>query len=187
MRSSLIQPYDPNWKNDYNKIKHLLNEALKHLDVSIEHIGSTSVPNLAAKDIIDIDISYSDNVSFDEIEKRLMTLGYFHHGNQGVLGREVFKRALYSQKHSILDAITHHLYVCHFQSKELKRHILMRDYLIRNSSAREEYQTLKCKIASEANQDKKTYAALKEIQASGFIEAVLTQATEEENGIELIT
>lgn len=139
----LIQPYHLEWKNSFNKIKQLLNEPLEHLEVSIEHIGSASVPNLAAKDIIDIDISYSDNVSFDEIEKRLMTLRYFHNGNQGILGREVFKRAIETQKHSILDAITHHLYICHFESIELGRHVLLRDYLSNNSSAREEYQILK--------------------------------------------
>lgn len=182
----LIHPY-LEWKEAFIRIKRLLNEALETLNVSIEHIGSTAVPNLAAKDIIDIDISYSDNVSFAEIKKRLIKLGYFHNGDQGIPGREVFKRAFKTQKKSMLNTITHHLYLCHFQNIELKRHILFRDYLNANFEAREEYQILKYKIANEAKQDKKRYAALKETQATDFFKAVLKQATKELKNIEPIS
>lgn len=177
MKTSLIKPYKTSWLNDFTKIKNALNVTLEFLDTSIEHIGSTSVPNLAAKGIIDIDISYTDNVSFEVIKERLMKSGYFHNGNQGINGREVFKRSNGIEKNNDLDSITHHLYVCHYKNEELKRHLLFRDYLRTNTTVREKYEMLKYRIAREANENKKAYAALKEIQATDFINQVLKQAS----------
>jgi GrpB-like predicted nucleotidyltransferase (UPF0157 family) len=171
----LIQEYNAGWINDFNKIRNVISESLINLNISIEHIGTTSVPKLAAKPIIDIDIVFADDVEFDEIKSRLEKIGYVHNGNQGIPNREVFKRNK-TVNHRVLDSITHHLYLCPKDSEELKKHILFRDYLIANSDARIEYQKLKYAIAAEANQDKKTYAELKEIKARAFINLVIERA-----------
>jgi GrpB-like predicted nucleotidyltransferase (UPF0157 family) len=170
----LIQKYSANWVEDFNKISKVIYEALINLNVSIEHIGSTAIPELAAKPIIDIDIIFDENVRFAEIKSRLEKTGYYHHGNQGVADREVFKRNKLLN-HQILDPIIHHLYVCPNDSEELRRHILFRDYLIANSEARIEYQKLKYEIAVEADQDKKKYAELKEVKAKEFIESIVAK------------
>jgi GrpB-like predicted nucleotidyltransferase (UPF0157 family) len=173
----LITAYDPGWINDFLTLKKLLEEALKNLSFSIEHIGSTAVPQLAAKPIIDIDIVYKKDTSFDVIKERLENIGYYHNGNQGIPQREVFKRSTITEKHEILDGIKHHLYVCPADSEELQRHILFRNYLIANEEARIQYQNLKYNIARQANQDKKKYAALKESEARTFINSIINQST----------
>jgi GrpB-like predicted nucleotidyltransferase (UPF0157 family) len=171
----LIQIYKESWVADFNAISKILSETMMNLQVLIKHIGSTSVPDLAAKPIIDIDIVFGESTGFDEIKIELENIGYFHNGNQGITNREVFKRDK-TANHQILDFIAHHLYVCPTDSEELQRHILFRDYLRANADARIEYQTLKYEIAAEANQDKKKYAELKEIKAKEFIDRVIAKA-----------
>jgi GrpB-like predicted nucleotidyltransferase (UPF0157 family) len=172
----LIQKYNPNWIKDFNDIKKVIGEALINLNVQIEHVGSTSIPNLAAKPIIDIDIVFDSLKEFETIKSGLEKIGYYHNGNQGILNRDVFKRGQSDNKHKMLDSIAHHLYVCPSDSEALQRHILFRDYLLVNEEARIQYQNLKYAIAEEANQDKKKYAELKEEKANPFINAVIAKA-----------
>jgi GrpB-like predicted nucleotidyltransferase (UPF0157 family) len=171
----LIQKYNPNWIKDFNDIKNVITEALINLNVQIEHVGSTSIPNLAAKPIIDIDIVFETPKEFEVIKSGLEKIGYYHNGNQGILNRDVFKRIKTDAKHEILDSTAHHLYVCPSDSAELQRHILFRDYLKSNEDARIQYQSLKYALAEEANQDRKKYAELKEMKASEFINTVIAQ------------
>lgn len=173
----LIQEYKQDWMNDFRGIKKVMEEALVNLTFSIEHIGSTSIPGLAAKPIIDIDIVYNEAEEFTEIKKRLENIGYNHNGNQGIPGREVFKRKKEATMHEVLDSIAHHLYVCPANSEELQKHILFRDYLIANDEARMQYEQLKFEIVAEASQDRKKYAQLKELKAKKFIESIIAKAT----------
>lgn len=173
----LIQEYNKSWIEDFNKISHVLNKSLINLIVSIEHIGSTSVPNLAAKPIIDIDIIIKNYASFSVVKSVLENIGYYHNGNQGIENREVFKRAKLLN-HKVLDSIPHHLYVCPTDSAELKRHLLFRDYLRENTDAKIEYQNLKFRIAEESNQDRKKYADLKELKAAEFFKNVIAKAAD---------
>ncbi len=175
-QTMLIQEYKESWIADFNQIRQIIDEALIDLKVSIEHVGSTSIPALAAKPIIDIDIVFAKNVEFDEIRLGLERIGYIHAGNQGIAEREVFKRSKTAQTHQILDFIAHHLYVCPIESKELQRHILFRDYLMANKDARVEYQNMKYEIAADANQDRKKYAQLKEVKAANFINSIIEKA-----------
>ncbi len=171
----LIEEYKENWTLDFEKIREILCEALQDQNISIEHIGSTSIRGLTAKPIVDIDVIFDKNADFYEIKTALEKLGYYHNGNQGIESREVFKRDK-TLNHSVLDAIAHHLYACPDDSEELRRHILFRDYLRANSEARIEYQKLKYEIAAEANQDRKRYSELKEIKAKTFVDGVIENA-----------
>jgi len=126
----LIQDYKESWKDHFVQIKNVLDVALIDLDVTIEHVGSTSVPGLAAKPIIDIDIACAKKVNFEAVRESLASIGYTHKGDFGIPNREVFKRDFFLEKHYLLDAITHHLYVCLYGSEELKRHLQFRDFLI---------------------------------------------------------
>jgi GrpB-like predicted nucleotidyltransferase (UPF0157 family) len=169
----LLQEYKESWVQDFNEIQKIITEALVNLPVSIEHIGSTAIPKLAAKPIIDIDIVYAENAAFDEIKIRLEKIGYYLAGNQGIPGREVFKRDKRAGKQNVLDFIVHHLYACPVNSEELQRHILFRDYLIKNEEARVQYQKLKYEIAAEAKQERKKYAQLKEVKAKVFVNSII--------------
>jgi GrpB-like predicted nucleotidyltransferase (UPF0157 family) len=137
----LLQDYQERWIEDFKKIKEVINEALFRVDVSIVHVGSTSVPKLAAKPIIDIDVVYGPSADFMEVKAGLEKIGYHHNGNQGIKEREVFKRCQSTKKHEILDSISHHLYVCPINSEEFSRHILFRNFLIANERER---QQLRC-------------------------------------------
>ena len=169
----LIQAYQTNWVEHFLKIRTVIEEALYPIAVSIEHVGRTAVPNLAAKSIIDIDIVYEGNKAFEGIKTELEKLGYFHNGNQGIPNREVFKRSKIPVSDAVLGGIVHHLYVCPSNSEEFAKHILFRDYLIANEDARVHYQNLKYAIAEEVNHDKKKYAALKEVRAKDFIISII--------------
>jgi GrpB-like predicted nucleotidyltransferase (UPF0157 family) len=63
----------------------------RYIDISIEYIGSTSVPGLAAKSIIDLSIVTPSDAEVPLTIERLATLGYIHRGNSGIEGREAFK------------------------------------------------------------------------------------------------
>ncbi len=165
----LIEEYTPNWNKKFLNIKYVLVETLDSKSVKIEHIGSTSVPGLIAKPIIDIDLVYDSNGDFTSLEENLELIGYYHNGDQGVEGREVFKRTK-NQDHPILDVVKHHLYVCHADSEELKRHILFRDKLRNDNEMIKEYASLKLHLAEKAKQDGKVYAQLKETEAKAFFE-----------------
>lgn len=168
----LIRKYSASWIFHFSEIKNELEFGIGGVSYKIEHVGSTAVPNLDSKPIIDIDIIYSQQNDFEKIKLELEKLGYYHNGNQGITDRDVFKRqGLLMNK--ILDAIPHHLYVCPVDSKALERHLLSRNYLRNNDLARAEYQRMKYEMAEKSNQDRKVYAFLKEKFVNGFIDSIV--------------
>jgi GrpB-like predicted nucleotidyltransferase (UPF0157 family) len=168
----LLKKYTSDWNENFIDIKNVIDEALTGLEYSIEHVGSTAVADLDAKNIIDIDISHENEAEFDKIKARLLELGYHHNGNQGIEQLEVFKRLRTTFK-PVLDKISHHLYVCPVGSHALERHLLSRDFLRKNEWARIEYQEMKYELAEMAGQDKKRYAELKELNVNHFIDAIV--------------
>lgn len=172
----LLHPHQAHWHDDFLRIQAILLAALDGLDVTVHHVGSTAVPGLAAKPILDIDIAYPSELALAQVAERLAVLGYQHVGDQGILEREVFKRLSPHAPHPVLDNIAHHLYACPAHSAELRRHLAFRDYLIAHPEARDQYAQLKQEIAAETGQDKKRYAVLKETAAKAFIEGILAKA-----------
>lgn len=170
----ILEKYSNRWTQEYLKIGSEIDIVLDSLDYTIEHVGSTAVPDLDSKPIIDIDIIYYNPVDFEKIKSGLEKLGYYHNGNQGIEDRDVFKR---SGKigNEILDVIQHHLYVCPAESKALERHILSRNFLRKNDWARLKYQQMKYDLAEKANQNRKIYAELKELHVNGFIDSMIEE------------
>ncbi|TCC89181.1 GrpB family protein [Pedobacter frigiditerrae] len=168
----LIKKYTSNWIKDFNDIRGVIDNGLHGFVYSIEHVGSTAVPNLDSKPIIDIDIIYADEADWHKIKAGLAAIGYDHHGNQGIEERDVFKRNGKCTNET-LDTIKHHLYVCPVGSKALERHILSRDFLRKNDWARSAYQQMKYELAEKANQDRKRYAELKELNVNEFIDSII--------------
>lgn len=168
----LLKKYTSDWNENFIDIKNVIDEALTGLEFSIEHVGSTAVADLDAKNIIDVDIIYENKAEFDKIKGRLLEFGYYHNGNQGIEEREVFKRMRVAFN-PVLDKISHHLYVCPVGSHALERHLLSRDFLRKNEWARIEYQEMKYELAEMAGQDKKRYAVLKELNVNDFIDSIV--------------
>jgi len=133
----VVLPYDEAWKKDFEEIKAELMAVLDGLVLSVEHVGSTSVPGLAAKPIIDIDVVIEDTDCFEKVKTALETIGYQHEGDLGIPDREAFK---YDGKEHLRK---HHLYVCAKDSDELKRHLSFRDYLRTHPDAVKEYGRIK--------------------------------------------
>lgn len=129
----IVMPYNNQWSKEFEKIKIEVSAALGQLAVSLEHVGSTSVQGLWAKPIIDIDVVIPDNKSLPQVIDRLEKIGYHYEGNLGIEEREAFR---YDNKPELM---LHHLYVCPLDSKELKRHLVFRDFLRTHSEAVEEY------------------------------------------------
>jgi GrpB-like predicted nucleotidyltransferase (UPF0157 family) len=150
LRNIVVLPYDDIWAFEFEKIKMELETALKGAELSIEHVGSTSVKGLAAKPIIDIDIVI-ENDNFNIVRDRLREIGYEHVGDLGITGREAFK---YTDKKHLMD---HHPYVCAKDSSELKRHIKFRDHLRTNIIDRERYSAIKLEMASKYPHDIDNY------------------------------
>ena len=150
MRNIVVVPYDPNWNNEFERIKIELAVALKDTAIAIEHVGSTSVPMLYAKPIIDIDIVIDEEV-FDIVIKQLREIGYTHEGNLGIEGREAFA---YKDKPHLME---HHLYVCYKDASELKRHLALRDFLRDNEEYCEKYSKIKVEIANKYPHDIEKY------------------------------
>lgn len=165
----VLSEYSSSWINDFEALKGEFEIALNGISWTIEQVGSTSVPKLDSKPIIDIDIIYSTQQDFEKIKFELEKIGYYHNGNQGIEDRDVFKRTGKKTK-EILDTIQHHLYACPIGSSALERHILSRNFLRKNDWARIKYQQMKYEIAEETNQHKKIYATLKEIYVNDFID-----------------
>ena len=85
-----VLPYDPKWKDEYEKIKREIEANLGELIEGIEHVGSTSVEGLCAKPCIDIDVVIADNSVLDAVIAALGAIGYIHEGDLGIRGREAF-------------------------------------------------------------------------------------------------
>ncbi|MBO7424909.1 MAG: GrpB family protein [Clostridiales bacterium] len=164
-RNIVVLPYDESWKQDFINIRNEISEALGDLALSIEHVGSTSVPGLSAKPIIDIDVVIEDYSGFDEVVAALGKIGYYHKGDGDIPQREVFD---YEGKEYLRD---HHLYVCPKDSAELKRHVSFRDYLRAHPEAVAEYSRVKKEGAVLFPHDIDSYIEHK----SPFIEKIYSE------------
>jgi GrpB-like predicted nucleotidyltransferase (UPF0157 family) len=133
--------YDPQWRDEFEKVKSYLYSLLKDHVIAIEHVGSTSVIGCAAKPILDIDIVIENSEDFDSVKMILESVGFAHRGNQGIEGREVFKR-LFEDGY-----MAYHLYCCQKDALELLRHISLKNYLNDHPKVRDEYGELKKRLA----------------------------------------
>jgi len=136
-----VVSYDPAWQDCFEELRADLLKILSGLDVRVEHVGSTSVPGLAAKPILDIDVVLQSSADFEQIKAALEEGGYYHVGDLGITGREAFK---YDNKPHHM---RHHLYVLQEGSEELKRHLVFRDWLRSDPEDRELYASVKIAAA----------------------------------------
>lgn len=132
----VVEKWNPQWKYEYEKIVASLGKDIIYNSIKIEHIGSTSVEGLSAKPVIDFDIVIEKD-KFAIIKELLNKKGYEYEGDLGIEGREAFS---YSGKEELM---THHLYVCPKDSKELFKHITFRNFLKNNPALAAEYSKVK--------------------------------------------
>jgi GrpB-like predicted nucleotidyltransferase (UPF0157 family) len=171
----ILALHDPEWAVWFSRLREVICSRLGLPRSALHHVGSTSVPGLAAKPIIDMDLEIPGYEVFDEISGKLQTLGYADRGDLGIPDRISFSRRDPTVPYCTPRRgwIDHHLYVCPSHSRELKRHLAFREVLLRNPKAREEYAALKRGLEAEAMGERKIYVALKEERARLFIDGLL--------------
>jgi len=164
MRTIIVEPYNPAWSDEYEKIKKYLWSHISDIAIDMIHAGSTSVPGLAAKPIIDFNIIIESYDVFPQMVERLESLGYIHEGDGCIPARERFKGG---KRDTFME---YHMYVCPKNSAELERQILFRDYLRQNDDARDEYAALKQSLAEKHRHDIDAYIAGKHEFIIGIVE-----------------
>ena len=140
----IVQPYDPQWPSRFAAEKLRLAEALGSLAQRIEHHGSTAVPGLAAKPIIDIQVSVASLQPLDPFIAALSSLGYVHVAHDDDVRCPFFHRpALWPH--------THHVHLVLAGGEEEARTLAFRDYLRSHRDVAEEYEHLKRQLARHAD------------------------------------
>jgi len=146
-----VLPYDSAWPLRFEEVREHLLSILSGQDVRVEHVGSTSVPDLAAKPILDIDIVLLDGANFAGVKALLEANGYLHLGDLGIFGREAFRNQGEPQ------LMRHNLYVLQADADELKRHLTFRDWLLGHPQDREAYAQAKMAAARQFPHDISAY------------------------------
>jgi len=117
--------------------------ALGNNVVAIHHIGSTAIPNIYAKAIIDLLVAVKDITEVDNQTSAMVSLGYEAMGEYGIPGRRYFR------KNNQEGLRTHHIHAFEAGSAEVERHLAFRDYMIAHTADAERYSELKRKLAEE--------------------------------------
>jgi GrpB-like predicted nucleotidyltransferase (UPF0157 family) len=160
----VVTDYDTDWPRFFEDIARPIRDAIADLGATVEHVGSTSVPGLAAKPIIDLDVVVASAGAVPAAIDRLRSLGYLYQGDKGVKGREAF---LWPK-----GARPHHLYVVVRGSQPYLDHIAFRDYLREHPEVTTEYALLKTTLAQQHADDRLGYTDAK----TEFVAAVLRAA-----------
>lgn len=155
--------YVPEWPNLFQRIRERIWPSICDFTIAIEHVGSTSVPGLAAKPVLDIDLVIPSRNEIQLAVTRLSNLGYAHRGDLGIEDREAFAAPK--------DGPAHHLYVCPSESVALLNHLTLRDHLRVHPSDVEAYSALKKQLAEQCSGDLNSYVEGK----TNFIVSILAQ------------
>lgn len=160
-----IVPYDPAWPGMFEAEAGRLREALGPLALRIDHVGSTAVPGLAAKPVIDIQISVRPLHPFDAWRPALERSGYSYYRVEGYDDYPYFYRPP-EMPH------THHIHVCEAGGLHERRHLAFRDALRADAALAGRYEALKRELArrhsAATHESRNAYADAK----SEFIQSV---------------
>jgi GrpB-like predicted nucleotidyltransferase (UPF0157 family) len=171
----IVVEYDPSWPRRFEEEKARLLVVVGDQIEDIQHIGSTAVPGLGAKPIIDIQVSLRDLVLVQKCVGPLESIGYEYLGEYGVPGRHFFHkpaRRPFSER-------THHLQIVEKGGEQWRKVLLFRDYLRAHPEVSQQYHLLKKGLVSRFGADRDGYTEAK----TAFVRSVLEKA-EMETAIE---
>jgi len=115
------------YKEESEKIKNILDDII----IDIHHIGSTAIPRIKAKPVIDILVEVKDIEAVDQYNHKMEELGYEMMGEYGIPKRRFFRKGKNNR--------THHIHIFQTGNEEIKRHINFKEYLIAHPDRRQEY------------------------------------------------
>lgn len=167
----IVVDYDPQWPILYEEEKDRILGLIGRLVVAIEHIGSTAVPGLGAKPIIDIMVAVHRLADAEECVEPLRSIGYEYvpEYNDIIPERRYFHKGPQG-------AHTHHLHMVELTSDFWERHLLFRDFLRTHPEEARDYYDLKKELAVKYRSDREAYTEAK----TAFIESVVDKARTEE-------
>jgi len=139
-----IVPYDPRWPAAFETEAARLRAALGPLALRVDHHGSTSIPGLGAKPIIDIQVSVATVLALESYAAPLQTLGYCHVPHPDDAFCPFFHRPA-EWPHS------HHVHLVEHGGAEERRTLAFRDYLRAHEASAREYERLKRELAGLAD------------------------------------
>lgn len=146
-----VVPYREVWSAQFGLVAHALRQALRDVvGAKIEHVGSTSVPGLAAKPILDIDVI----VEAEHVPAAITALGrigYMHRGDLGVDGREAFYAPDENPRRNV--------YVCTAGTLNVRNHLAVREVLRHRDDLRDQYAAVKLSLAADPEMDIDKYLA----------------------------
>lgn len=162
-----VLPHDVKWRDDFEKERGLICDALGQTAVAIHHIGSTSIPSIFAKPIIDILLEVNSFQHLDKEVPALARLGYEAMGEFGIPGRRYFRKL------NAYGVRTHHVHAFETGDSGIVRHLAFRDYLITHPTEAQTYSTLKKALAKKYPNDIESYmdgkdAFIKETEAKAL-------------------
>lgn len=158
-----VVPHDDVWAAQFETVAADLLDALGGISARVEHVGSTSVPGLAAKPVLDIDVV----VDADDVvraTRAMEDIGYQHRGNLGVPDREAFFAPDAEPRR--------HVYLCTTDTLAVRNHLAVRDVLRERADLRDAYAAVKQQLADSPDMDIVTYTARK----SEVLQRVLAQS-----------
>ena len=165
----IIVDYDPQWPVRYEAERERIVAAIGNFIDDIQHIGSTAVPDLAAKPVIDILVIVPSLAQVESCVAPLQNLGYEYKGENGIPGRHFFVK-----KEQGLRAF--HLHMCEANHSTATQCIVFRDFLRLHPVDAQAYGELKKSLATQHGTDRAGYTDAKQT----FVEAMLVKATLED-------
>ncbi|MBA0167331.1 GrpB family protein [Pectobacterium sp. CFBP8739] len=153
-RTITVVDYDPQWATNYTTAARELTQALGDVAVRLHHIGSTAVPGLPAKPVIDMLLEVVSLSDLDRFDHVMVDLGYRPRGENGIAGRRYYTKGGAAR--------THHLHAFVVGNGHIQRHLAFRDYLRANPSVCAEYAAIKRAAALECDNDAAVYSQLKD-------------------------
>ena len=163
---------NPIWPQLYRKEKAAIRTVLEDEAIAIYHIGSTSVPGLAAKPIIDMMVVVRDVDTIDRRKEAFESIGYEWMGEFGIPGRRYLRKGGDERTHQI------HIFGA-VDRRNISRHLAFRDYLRKHTREREEYGILKKRLAECFPYDIEAYCDGKD----AFVKEVESKAVAEYDGV----
>ena len=148
-----VVDYDSEWPRIFLRLRDWIWPSVCDVAIAIEHVGSTSVPGMAAKPVIDIDVVVRARAHLPSMRLRLGRLGYSHRGDRGIADREAFLAPR--------NQPAHHLYLCVENSLALKNHLAVRDYLRTHLADAVAYASLKQALAERFGNERERYVEAK--------------------------
>jgi GrpB-like predicted nucleotidyltransferase (UPF0157 family) len=155
-----VVSYNSNWKKMYKEESEKIKNVLSDIIIDIHHIGSTAIPGIKAKPVVDILVEVEDIEGVNQYNHKMKELGYEAMGEYGIPKRRFFRKGGNNR--------THHIHVFQLGNKEIERHINFKEYLIAHPKEAREYSKLKEKLANKYNYDVENYTNSK----SDFIKEI---------------